>query len=310
MTHEGAERATHEVAASAPSRVAAPQSTGRRAAWNRRQRRRSTLIAVVSTAITVALAWWLVTSSPGWDRVRRLYFDGERFRLDLPELLGYLWVDVKLFLQCIPFILGWGLTLALMRNARTPVLFPLRLFAAAYTDVFRGIPVVLTIYLIGFGVPALDLFTGDVQFLGLGGSLNSVYLWGPVALIMSYSAYVSEVFRSGIEGVHESQRAGARSLGLTQAQTMRYVVVPQAARRVVPPLMNDFLSLQKDVALLSFLGIIDVFRRAQSIKDLRANYTPYVVAAIIFLLLTIPLTRLVDWYTARHRRRTGGTVIA
>ena len=197
-----------------------------------------------------------------------------------------------------------------MRNARTPVLFPLRLFAAAYTDIFRGIPVVLTIYLVGFGVPALDIFTGDVRFLGLGGSLNSVYLWGPVALIMSYSAYVAEVFRAGIEGVHESQRAGARSLGLTQAQTMRYVVVPQAARRVVPPLMNDFLSLQKDVALLSFLGIIDVFRRAQSIKDLRANYTPYVVAAIIFLLLTIPLTRLVDWYTARHRRRTGGTVIA
>ena len=305
MTHEGAGHSPAE-GQPAPSRV--PQ--GRRADWMRRQRRRATVIATVSTALTVAAAVWGVTSAPGWDRVKRLFFDGDRFRDDFPELLRYLWVDVKLFVQCIPFILAWGLALALMRNARSPVLFPLRAFAAGYTDMFRGIPVVLTIYLVGFGIPALDLFTGEIRVLGLGGSLNSVYLWGPIALVISYSAYVAEVFRAGIEGVHESQRAGARSLGLTQAQTMRYVVVPQAARRVVPPLLNDFLSLQKDVALLSFLGIIDVFRRAQSIKDINANYTPYVAAALIFLFLTVPLTRFVDWYTARHRRRTGGSLVA
>ena len=289
----------------APSRV-----VGRRAAWVKRRRRRGAIVAATSTAVVLVVAYFAVTRASGWPRVRQLFFNGERFRKDLPEILGYLWVDVKLFLQCIPFILIWGLTLALCRNARSPILFPLRLFAAAYTDAFRGIPVVLTIYLIGFGIPALDIFDGRITFLGLGGDLNSVYLWGPIALILAYSAYVAEVFRSGIEGVHESQRAGARSLGLSQAQTLRHVVVPQAARRVVPPLMNDFLSLQKDVALLSFLGIIDVFRRAQSIKDLRANYTPYVVAALIFLCLTVPLTRFVDWYTARQRRRTSGSVIA
>lgn len=289
----------------APSHVA-----GRRAIWLRQRRRRAVLIATASTVITAAVIVVAVTSASGWPRVRLLFFNGERFRADFPEILGYLWVDVKLFVQCVPFILVWGLTLALFRNARSPVLFPLRLFAAAYTDAFRGIPVVLTIYLVGFGIPALGLFDGEIRFLGLGGDLSSVYLWGPIALILAYSAYVAEVFRAGIEGVHESQRAGARSLGLTQAQTMRHVVVPQAARRVVPPLMNDLLSLQKDVALLSFLGIIDVFRRAQSIKDLRANYTPYVVAAVIFLCLTIPLTRAVDWFAARQQRRTGGSVIA
>jgi polar amino acid transport system permease protein len=288
----------------APSRV-----VGRRAAWVRRRRRRAAIVAATSTIVVVAALFVAVTSASGWPRVRTLFFNGERFRKDFPEILGYLWVDVKLFLQCIPFILAWGLTLALFRNARSPILFPLRLFAAAYTDAFRGIPVVLTIYLVGFGIPALGIFEGRITFLGLGGDLNSVYLWGPIALVLAYSAYVAEVFRSGIESVHESQRAGARSLGLSQAQTLRHVVVPQAARRVVPPLMNDFLSLQKDVALLSFLGIIDVFRRAQSIKDLRANYTPYVVAAIIFLCLTVPLTRFVDWYAARQRRRTSGSVV-
>lgn len=297
MTHTtGADRV------SAPGRVT-------RAEWERRQRRRASLVATTSTVVVVATTWFLVTRASGWPRVKRLFFDADRFRSDFPEILGYLWVDVKLFLQCIPFIVVWGLTLALFRNARSPVLFPLRLFAAAYTDVFRGIPVVLTIYLVGFGIPALGIFTGELRIWWFGGSLSSVYLWGPVALILAYSAYVAEVFRAGIEGVHESQRAAARSLGLSPRLTMQHVVVPQAARRVVPPLMNDLLSLQKDVALLSFLGIIDVFRRAQSIKDLNANYTPYVVAATIFLCLTVPLTRLVDWYSARLGRRTGGSVV-
>lgn len=282
----------------------------RREAWLRRQRRRSTVVATVSTVVTLALVIWAVNSSSGWPKVRTIFFNGERFRTDLPEVLGYLWVDVKLFLQCAPCILVWGLVIAMCRNTRNPALFPLRAFAALYTDFFRGVPVILTIYLVGFGIPKLGILHGEFRVLGFGGDLTSPYLWGPIALVLAYSAYVAEVFRAGIESVHESQRAGARSLGLSHAQTMRFVVIPQAARHVVPPLMNDFLSLQKDVALLSVLGIIEVFRRATSIKDLTGNFTPLVAAAVIFLVLTIPETRLVDWYTARQRRRTSGSVVA
>ena len=289
---------------SAPSRV--PPT--RRQKWLRSQRRRATVIAAVSTVVVVAIAWYGITSASGWPKLKTVFFNGPRFRKDFPQLLGFLWTDVKLFLQSAPFILIWGMTLALCRNTRNPVLFPLRAFAAAYTDVFRGVPIILTIYLVGFGIPKLGL-KGEFHFLGLGGAWNSAYLWGPVALVLAYSAYVCEVFRSGIEGVHESQRAGARSLGLSHSQTMRHVVLPQAARRVVPPLMNDFLSLQKDVALVSLLGPIEVFRRANSIKDRTANFTPLVAAAVIFLILTIPETRLVDWYSARQRHRTSGSVV-
>ena len=281
----------------------------RRQIWLRRRQRRAVVVATLSTLAVASIAWYLVTGASGWPKVKKIFFDGDRFRADFPEILGYLWTDVKLFLQCAPFILLWGLVLALCRNTRNPVLFPLRAFAAAYTDIFRGVPIILTIYLVGFGIPKLGL-KGEFTFLGFGGAWNSAYLWGPVALVLAYSAYVAEVFRSGIEGVHESQRAGARSLGLSHGQTMRYVVLPQASRRVVPPLMNDMLSLQKDVALVSLLGPIEVFRRATSLKDLHANFTPLVAAAVIFLLITIPETRLVDWYTNRQRRRTTGTVIA
>ena len=292
---------------SAPSRV--PEPLTRRQRWQRQQRRRAVLIAAGSTLVVGTTLWFSITRSAGWPQVRRIFFDGHRFRKDFPDVLSFLWDDVKLFLQCAPFILLWGLVLALCRNTRNPALFPVRAFAAAYTDFFRGVPVILTIYLIGFGVPKLTKDWGTFHFLGFGGAWNSPYLWGPVALILAYSAYVGEVFRSGIEGVHESQRAGARSLGLSQRQTMRHVVLPQAARRVIPPLMNDMLSLQKDVALVSLLGPIEVFRRATSIKDRTANFTPLVAAAVIFLIITIPETRLVDWYTARHRRRTGGSVV-
>ncbi len=292
---------------SAPSRV--PGQPSRREVWLRQRRRRSTAVALVSTLLTFTIVYFVVTGSSGWPKVKALFFDPTRFKEDFPELLGYLWVDVKLFLQCAPLIVIWGMVIALCRNTRSPVLFPLRVFAAVYTDFFRGVPVILTIYLIGFGIPKLKLIEGDFHFLWFGGAWNSPYLWGPIALVLAYSAYVAEVFRAGIESVHESQRAGARSLGLSQSQTLRHVVLPQAVRRVIPPLMNDFLSLQKDVALLSILGIVEVFRRATSIKDKTFNFTPLVAAAVIFLILTIPETRLVDWYTARQRKRTGGSVV-
>lgn len=281
--------------------------TTRREAYLRAQRRRSAVIAGISTSLVITLIVVLVPRAPGWDKVQKSFFDGELFRESFRELLGYLWVDVKLFLWCAPCIVVWGLVIAMCRNARSPALFPLRLFGAVYTDVFRGVPIILTIYLVGFGIPGLGL-QGEFDFWIVSGRWNSPYIWGSVALILAYSAYVAEVFRAGIDSVHESQRAAARSLGLSHARTMRHVVLPQAGRRVIPPLMNDMLSLQKDVALISILGPIEVFRRSQSLKDLTANYTPIVAAAVIFLMLTIPLTRAVDWYIARSRRRTGATL--
>jgi polar amino acid transport system permease protein len=263
----------------------------------------------VSSVVVVGLLVYFIPRAPGWERVQTSFFNGPIFRKSFPDLLGYLWIDVKLFLWCAPCILVWGLVIAMCRSTRNPVLFPLRMFGAVYTDVFRGVPIILTIYLVGFGIPGLGL-EGEFNLWIVHGRWNSPYIWGSVALILAYSAYVAEVFRAGIESIHESQRAAARSLGLSQSRTMRHVVLPQAGRRVIPPLMNDFLSLQKDVALISILGPIEVFRRAQSIKDLTANYTPIVAAAVIFLMLTVPMTRLVDWYINRSRRRTGGTVTA
>ncbi len=241
----------------------------------------------------------LVPRAPGWERVKRSFFNGDVFADAFPKLLDAFWLDVKIFAWCAPTVFVVALLLALARSVRSPVLFPLRLFAAAYVDVFRGVPVILTILLIGFGVPGL----------GLDRPWNSALLWGSVAIILAYSAYVSEVIRAGIESVHESQRAAARSLGMSSGQTMRTVIVPQALRRVVPPLMNDFISLQKDVALISLVGPVEVLRRAGIEQARFFNFTPYVGAAVIFLSVTIPLTRLADWLLSRQRRRTGGTVI-
>lgn len=204
---------------------------------------------------------------------------------------------MKIFFWSIPFIVVLALLVATTRNSRSPVLFPLRVLAVAYTDVMRGVPVILWIYLIGFGVPGL----------GLDRPWNSPLIWGSVALVLTYASYVSEVFRAGIESVHESQRAASRSLGLSTAQTMRFVVLPQAIRRVIPPLMNDLVSLQKDVALVSLIGPIEILRQAGVDKSKFANFTPYVAAAVVFLLITIPLTRTTDWLVERERRRTTGT---
>lgn len=271
----------------------------RRQAFERRQKRRSVLIALTSTVIVIGLVVALVPQTPGWYKVKRSFFNGEVLSETFSGLLSAFVKDIQIFLWCAPCILIWGMTLAVCRSVRTPALFPLRLFAAAYTDIFRGIPVILTILLVGFGVPGL----------GLGRPWNSPHIWGSVALVLAYSSYVAEVFRAGIESVHESQRAGARSLGLSSGQTLRFVVLPQAVRRVIPPLMNDFVSLQKDVALISLIGPIEILRQAGIDKSKYANFTPYVGAAIIFLLLTIPETRFVDHLMTRERRRTSGTAV-
>ena len=272
-------------------------SASRRALYERARRRRSLLVAAVSSAALVFLVVLTVPRMPRWDRVHESFFNGERFADSMPGLLRAFVLDVKIFAWSIPFIILLALLVATTRSSRSPVLFPLRVLAVAYTDVMRGVPVILWIYLIGFGVPGL----------GLDRPWNSPLIWGSVALVLTYASYVSEVFRAGIESVHESQRAAARSLGLGTAQTMRFVVLPQAIRRVVPPLMNDLVSLQKDVALVSLIGPIEILRQAGVDKSKFANFTPYVAAAAVFLLITVPLTRTTDLLIERERRRTSGT---
>jgi polar amino acid transport system permease protein len=216
-------------------------TTSRRAAYEQARKRRSIAVATVSSLIVVTAIVLLVPQMPRWERVRQSFFNGERFRDSFPRLLDAFVLDVKIFAWSAPLILILAMLVAMARNSRSPALFPLRALTIAYTDIMRGVPIILWIYLIGFGVPGL----------GLDRPWNSPLLWGSVALILTYASYVAEVFRAGIESVHESQRAAARSLGLSNWQTMRFVVIPQAIRRVVPPLMNDLVSLQKDLSALS-----------------------------------------------------------
>jgi polar amino acid transport system permease protein len=271
----------------------------RRQANEQRQRRRSLLIAGASTTIVLVALVVLVPRLPRWDRVRKSFFDGEVFADTFPRLVEAFWLDVKIFLWSMPLIFLLSLAVAIARNTRSPALFPLRAAAVLYTDIFRGVPVILTIFLIGFGVPGLF----DSR------AWSNPLIWGSVALVLSYSAYVSEEIRAGIEGVHESQRAAARSLGMSSSQTMSTVILPQALRRIVPPMMNSIVSLQKDVALVSLIGPVEILRQAGIDKSKFANFTPYVAAALIFLTLTIPLTRFADHLLNRERRRTGATSV-
>jgi polar amino acid transport system permease protein len=272
-------------------------TTSRRAVYEQKRKRRSIAVATVSSLIVVTAIVLLVPRMPRWDRVRQSFFNGERFRDSFPRLLDAFVLDVKIFAWSAPLILILAMMIAMARNSRSPALFPVRALTIAYTDIMRGVPIILWIYLIGFGVPGL----------GLDRPWNSPLLWGSVALVLTYASYVAEVFRAGIESVHESQRAAARSLGLSNWQTMRFVVIPQAVRRVVPPLMNDLVSLQKDVALVSLIGPIEILRQAGIDKAKFANFTPYIGAAVIFLCITIPLTRTTDYMMERERRRTTGT---
>jgi polar amino acid transport system permease protein len=272
----------------------------RREAYDRSRRRRSNLVATVSTVVVVALLIGLIPRTPGWARVRQAFFDGDVFIDSFPRLLQAFWLDVQILLWSTPLILVVSLLVALARNTRNPALFPLRAFAVLYTDILRGVPIILLVFLIGFGVPGL----------GLSRSWANPLIWGTVTLVLSYSAYTSEIIRAGIESVPESQRAAARSLGMSNRQTMRSVVLPQAFRNIVPPMMNTFVSLQKDVALVSFIGPVEILRRAQIDSSRFANFTPYVAASVIFLSLTIPFTRLADYALARRRQRTGATTIA
>jgi polar amino acid transport system permease protein len=228
------------------------------------------------------IAW--VLSSPGWPEVRETFFNWEVFKESLPDVLRGFWLDVKLMVIVEIAVLVLGLVIALARISRAPALFPGRLLGATFVDVFRGIPTILLVYLVGFGVPALQLSGLPTDPVVLGG----------IALTLSYSAYVAEVYRAGIRSVHRGQRDAALAVGLTEAQAMRHVILPQAVRRVAPPLLNDFVALQKDVALISILGPQEAFRIAQIIQGENFNYTPLIAAAILYLAITVPLARVVD----------------
>ncbi len=264
----------------------------RRQAYERDVRRRSSLIAAGSTIGVLLALVVLIPLAPGWPAVKRSFFNAEVFADTFPGLLNAFLLDVAIFAWSAPLIFALGLLVALARDVRAPAAYPLRLFAIVYTDIFRGVPVILVIYLVGFGIPGL----------GLPRPWNSPYIWGTVALVLTYAAYVAEVFRTGIESIHASQRSAAASLGLSEADTMRFVILPQAVRKVVPANMNLFIALQKDVALLSFIGPVEIFRQAGVYKSLMANFTPYVGAALIFLAITIPATRYADYLLARQRK--------
>jgi polar amino acid transport system permease protein len=250
----------------------------------RRQARRGQAVAVVSSVVVLgALAAWVLTS-PGWPVVRETFFSWSIFKSSFPEVLDGFWLDVRIFVLVEIAVLVVGLLIAVLRTSRAPALFPLRLLAIVFVDLFRGIPTILLVYLVGFGVPALQLTGLPTDPVVLGG----------IALGLSYSAYVAEVYRSGIRSVHRGQRDAALAVGLTETQAMRHVILPQAVRRVAQPLLNDFVSLQKDVALISILGPQEAFRIAQIVQGETFNYTPLIAAALLYLAVTVPLARVVD----------------
>ncbi|MDT7580619.1 MAG: polar amino acid transport system permease protein, partial [Pseudonocardiales bacterium] len=238
-----------------------------------------------------------LTSTPGWPRVQATFLNPRIAWSSLPTILAGLWLNIRVLVVTEIGVLALGLLIAVLRTLRGAVLFPLRALATGYVDLFRGVPLLIALYLVGFGVPALRL----------QGVPTSAAVLGTITLILIYSAYVAEVFRAGIESIHPSQRAAARSLGLTHRQAMRLVILPQAVRRVLPPLLNDFVALQKDVGLISVLGAIDAIRAAQIVQSRTFNFTPYVVAALLFVLLAVPTGRIADVVAARAARRQGST---
>lgn len=264
-----------------------------RRAYRGSRAHRSTLAALASTLAFALLVWLTLRNAPGWPRVQTTFFDLGTARESLGPILRGLWVNVQVLVVGGALVFACGLLIAVARTVRGPVFAPLRLLTLVYVDVFRGMPLIIVLYLVGFGVPALRL----------SGVPTSPFVLGTAAVVLTYSAYVAEVFRVGIEAVHPSQRAAARSLGLNHRQTTRIVVLPQAIRTVTPALLNDFVALQKDVGLISLLGVTDAVRAAQILAGQSFNFTPYVVAGLLFVLLAIPSARIADYYTVRALRR-------
>jgi polar amino acid transport system permease protein len=254
---------------------------------------RGVAIALLSTAVFVTVVVVAVWQSPGWPEVHRVFFSWHDITSTFPEIARAFVLNVKIFVVCEVFILVFALLIAVLRSLPGPVFFPLRALAIVYTDLARGVPTILVIALLGFGAPALQL----------QGVPTSRVFWAGVGLVLIYSGYVAEVYRAGIESVHPSQEAAARSLGLSRAQALRWVIVPQAVRRVIPPLLNDFIGLQKDTALVGTLGVIEAFNQSQIDANATFTFGSYLAAAVLFVAITIPLARFTDWLIARDRRR-------
>jgi len=255
-----------------------------REAAKRAKARRNTLIAALSSVVVIGGLAALVLTSPGWPTVKETFFSWSEFKNAFPEVLSGFWLDVKVFMVVEVVVLVVALAIALIRINRSPGLLPVRLLATVWVDLFRGVPTVLLVYLIGFGVPALEL----------EGLPTDPVVLGAIALTLSYSGYVSEVYRAGIRSIHRGQHDAALATGLTHSQAMRHVILPQAIRRVAPPLLNDFVALQKDVALISIIGPQEAFRIAQIYQGQNFNFTPIVAAALLYLAITVPLARIVD----------------
>ena len=254
---------------------------------------RGVAIALLSTAVFVTVVIVAVTQSAGWPEVKRSFFDGGDISSSFPDIARAFVLNVKIFLVCEVCILILALVIAVLRSLPGPVFFPLRALAVVYADLARGVPTILVIALLGFGAPALQLT----------GVPRSRVFWAGIGLILVYSGYVSEVYRAGIESVHPSQEAAAHSLGLSRFQALRRVILPQAIRRVIPPLLNDFIGLQKDTALVGTLGVVEAFNQSQIYSNATFTYGSYLAAAALFVAITIPLARFTDWLIARDRRR-------
>ena len=265
----------------------------RRSPHSREEGARGALIAAASTVIVLGLILWVVLTSEAWPKVQQQFFSWFHFKESFPDVASGFWLDIQMFAVAEVLILVIALAVAMIRALRGPAFLPLRIIVVTYIDLIRGIPILLLILLMGFGIPSLEL----------PGVPRSPLFWGVAALVISYSAYTAEVCRAGIESVHESQRMSARSIGLTQGQALRQVIVPQAIRNVIPALLNGFVSLQKDVALVFVLGVREGLREADIYNARTFNYTSYIAAAVLFLLVSVPVARFTDWYTERDRRR-------
>jgi polar amino acid transport system permease protein len=292
------ERAGPRVATEAPDRQA------ERAAARRARALRGGAIAAGSTIVVLGALAVLILTSPGWPAVREQFFDVDEFTATFPDILKAFWLDVRVFCIVEVVVLILGLVVALLRTVRAPALFPLKILAVVYTDVFRGIPVILLVYLIGFGVPALAQEETESGSQPLGWLPTEPVVLGGIALALCYGAYVAEVYRAGISSIHRGQRDAALAVGLTEGQALRHVIVPQAVRRVGPPLLNDFIALQKDVALIAIIGVTgEAFRTAQIETASRFDYTPLVGAALLYMCVTIPLARILDRWGYVERAR-------
>jgi polar amino acid transport system permease protein len=265
----------------------------RRARFDWRAALIPSLVSAISIIVVFTLLYHVVTSADQWPRIKAQFFNVDHMIAAWPRVLRGFWTNMQVWLVAMAAIGVWALVLAVLRSLRAPWFAPFRLLVVIYIDLFRGLPALLLVILFGFGIPALQI----------PGLPNSGLFWGGVAMVLCYSAYVAEIYRSGIDAVHEGQRAAARALGLSDWQTMVWCLLPQALRNVLPALMNIIVALQKDVALLSVIGVRDAVREAQIYTATTFNYSSLVAAALLFLLATVPMARLADWISRRDRAR-------